>query len=1464
MNTLVDRFHNFAEAYPDRIAVVAPNQSLTYDQLRKSVDQLADRLESFSIGSGSIIAIYLPRVAEIIVSMLAAGKLGAAYTILEDEDHAGGSKEKVLEVSAKIVLTTGEHTEFFLQRGQNTLDIFEVLGNTSNTFSLALTDSSARTRTKDGLVLEGKISEIAKAIGIPGTSADSSKEENLVSDDAAYILFTSGSTGKSKGVIVTYSNIEHYVVSLLERLKIDDPLSYAHVSSLSADLGNTCLFPPLWTGGTIHLVDNSVRRDPTLLLSYIESNQIDVLKITPSHWKAVFATKKNRNFANPLLKYLIFGGELLSRDLALSVIDSEIAYTLVNHYGPTETTIGVAANVFFESASTGLLGSESVALGKPLGSTKFLVRTTDGEFKDHSAVGELFIGGPSVAEGYLKNPEQSAERFLTDIEGETRFYRSGDMVRVDENGALEFLGRVDRQVKVNGYRIELEFIENAALKLEEVIAAVAMMLPGDSNSSLSLAIQTKDTISTAELRARLANHLPKYALPGRIISSPNALPTNSNGKIDTIAIRELFTSEIDEEGDLSIDSSEAKTDQDLISEISRIWKQCLGRGGFHADSDFFQDLGASSLDAIQVISELQARGHKISTNDFLSNPTVHGLILKLKTADRDELQQIPSQRLLKSNILSPSQKWFFGQKFSDPNRWNQSLLLEINSKAQSQRLIATLERVMELHPLLQTSFDELDGQVVAEFVPTRFECFSESYLPENRTESTFEDHILSISEDLQNQIDIVSGKVFKAHIFRDPVEGDKLLLIAHHLSIDVVSWRILLADITRIYGLLGIGQDIIFTGNSPTFWDYYSKTKSRPDKTNEISNDTLVSEFNSENLEKNTHTIWVRFTREETGKIIQTIAQRFGAKFHNALLGLFVHKHLSHESLNKILIDVEGHGRDGQGYSVDSSRIVGWFTEVSQICISIEREGFDITIRQTEKELEDAPILTKDIDSNCDPAVAKLCYNFLGRSAFASNGILNLTPSNRQISVTRGSENNRVYDLKLTARIVEEQLIADLAFYPSTDSNEKMLRSMRDWTETILDLASISSEVDSKIFLEKSSKSGQLTYIPAHYDLANSLPLRRQYSSLLMTGTSGYVGIYLLYLFLKETVSTIYCLIRDSSQESAFQRLSSIFSWYFPEENLNQYSDRVRMIPGNVSQVNYGLTSEDYFELTNRIEAIYDLAADTRLFGIGEVFEKANLIPAKNAISLASTGRPKDLHYVSTLAICGIHNDEKSFRFSEADLDFGQEFQNEYERSKFLAESLVNEFIVSGGTGFIYRLGNVSGHSQTGKFRKDPRQNRLVQTLRAMVKVGKYPKDLSESFVLSSVDEVAKGIFELGLSTSVQSGTYHIDGEQPIAYQEIVNQLLALGVRLEPSEKETLWELLAEHSTGDRDISLGHFWAARKARNVEYDHSRSSRILKQLGVTIRPWDSGALGRFLQGLISLGEFEFGSDKEHSSR
>ena len=356
-----DVFDIITARFPDRTAVILGNKSLTYKELQTLSFTYAAYINSSNLKNRKQVILAFNRSIDFIIGIIAASRAGTTYIPIElDEDHLSLSGI-IKEFSKPVILTNSKIS-----------------------------------------ALPSKAHEVSCLKNITKFTNDFLNYNILktINNDLLYIIFTSGSTGTPKGVKITHASVLHYVKSIQKALELPECLHYAFVSSFSADLGNTALFLSLLTGGTLHILDNYTRKDPLAFKKYLSVNSIDVIKAVPSYIETIFKQNTFKS-AKPALKYLILGGEIFSINLANWLIKNKFAKHIVNHYGPTETTIGVS---LFKFNNLHDITSEmnSIPIGKPLNKTNLLLLDHKNQITG-AGTGELYIGGPLTGEGYWKN-----------------------------------------------------------------------------------------------------------------------------------------------------------------------------------------------------------------------------------------------------------------------------------------------------------------------------------------------------------------------------------------------------------------------------------------------------------------------------------------------------------------------------------------------------------------------------------------------------------------------------------------------------------------------------------------------------------------------------------------------------------------------------------------------------------------------------------------------------------------------------------------------------------------------------------------------------------------------------------------------------------------------------------------------------------------------------------------------------
>nr|BFE55540.1 hypothetical protein GCM10020063_000660 [Dactylosporangium thailandense] len=559
LHPLIERW---ADATPDATAVVAADATLTYAELDRRANRVAHWLLDRGVRADQPVAVLTERTSHLAVALLGVLKAGAAYLPVD----AGYPPERVRMVlrGAGAVATLAER---------------EFAGNAEGT--VAVLDD-------------------ATWAGLPTRRPDA----GVRPDRLAYVIFTSGSTGAPKGVAVEHRHITHYLAAALAYLGAAPRTSYALVSTQAADLGMTNLFGALTTGAALHLVDRQTATDPEAFAAYQERERVDVLKCVPSHLE-LLAAHGDLGRVLPR-RVLILAGEPLLWDLVDRVRAARPDLTVVNSYGPSETTVAVSMCDVDAVPRTG----STVPLGEPLSDVDFYVTDAAGRPQPAGIPGELRIGGPTVSRGYLGRPDLTAERFPVDpLDPARRCYRSGDLVRLRPDGQLEFRGRADDQVKIRGYRVEPGEIVAVLRRLPGVREAV--VLPVGEGHQRRLAAWITGTADVDQVRQRLRQDLPEYAVP-TTITGLDALPLTANGKVD----RARLPAPAEAAPAAYVEPATATEHR-----VAAAYAQVLDVERVGATDDFFA-LGGDSFQAVQAA---RAADPDLRVIDLFNHPTVRDL-----------------------------------------------------------------------------------------------------------------------------------------------------------------------------------------------------------------------------------------------------------------------------------------------------------------------------------------------------------------------------------------------------------------------------------------------------------------------------------------------------------------------------------------------------------------------------------------------------------------------------------------------------------------------------------------------------------------------------------------------------------------------------------------------------------------------------------------------------------------------
>ncbi len=915
-------FEERAAQTPNAIALVFEGEQLSYQELNCRANALAHYLQHIGVGADVRVALCVERSLEMIVGILGILKAGGAYVPL-DPTYPQERLAFMLEDARVSVLLT-----------QTRL----VAGLPECKATILCLDSDW-----DILVQESIENPIS-------TSAS----ENL-----AYVIYTSGSTGQPKGVLVTHGNLVHSTNARIAYYS-EPVTSFLLVSSFAFDSSVAPIFWTLCQGGTLILPREGLQRDIWQLAHLIAQHQVSHWLSIPSLYSTLLAHTKSTQLVS--LRTVIIAGESCSTELVERHYQQLPDTSLFNEYGPTEGTVWSSV---YNCQNHDL--KNLVPIGRPITNTQIYLLNSYLQPVPVGVPGELHIGGHGLAKGYLNRPELTAERFIPNpfsLEPNARLYKTGDLARYLPDGNIEFLGRIDHQVKLRGYRIELTAIE-AVLQQHSVILEAVVSLWGDDSDSKRLVaylvLEPGSAITNNELHSFLRQKLPEYMIPSVWVRL-DALPLNPNGKVDRQSLPapdQALKSDEQEDG-TGLETTYIAPRTPVEEILASLWSQALGleRVSIY---DNFLELGGDSIQSIQIVAKANQAGLQLSTNQLFEHPTIAELATVAGKIKPRQAQQEPVRGAVP---LTPIQHWFFEQNFPEPYHWNQAILLEVQPDRDPFLLETVFQQLLVHHDALRLRFEQTQGQWqqsnrgLEEKV--YFSQFDLSNLPVSEQESAID----RIATELQSNLNLSSGPLFKvAYFFFGSHKPSRLLLILHHLVVDGVSFRILLEDFQTAYQQISCGETICLPPKTTSFqqWSRLLKEYAQSPKLKQelaywlVQPQTQVMPLpvdypEGSNIEGSNRIVSVSLTPKETRALLQEIPATYLTEINEVLLTALVYAISQWTLTPNLLIDLEGHGREEIFEGVDLSRTVGWFTSVFPVQLNLGKSQTPVEALMSVKE----------------------------------------------------------------------------------------------------------------------------------------------------------------------------------------------------------------------------------------------------------------------------------------------------------------------------------------------------------------------------------------------------------------------------------------------------------------------------------------------------------------------------------
>jgi amino acid adenylation domain-containing protein len=747
---------------PDAVAAMAEEESITYGELDRRSNQLAHFLQRLGVGPEVVVGLHMERSLGVLIGMLGIVKAGGAYSPLDPALPSERLAFVLADTGAPVLLTQERLVSRLPARAPRIVRL-------DTDWPSIATESDER----------------------PGSAGG---PENL-----AYVIYTSGSTGTPKGVAVEHRQLSSYLRAVFHRLDLASCHSFATVSTFAADLGHTVIFPSLCSGGCLHVLSQDRASDPMALAEYFDRHPVDCLKIVPSHLAALRAAPAGERIA-PRLR-LVLGGEASTWADVDCLHATSPGCIVYNHYGPTETTVGVITCRI--APGGGSRRSATLPLGRPLANS--WIRLLDAGFEPvpSGVPGELYIGGHGVARGYLGRPDLTAERFVPDpfgIAGE-RLYRTGDLGRWLPEGAIEFLGRLDHQVKVRGFRIELGEIETVLLRQSGVREAAVLAREDDAGDRRLVAYVTPAGLSAAELRMALARELPDFMVPSAFVSL-DALPLSPNGKLDRKALPAPRHSR---------EGEEHRPPRTPLEEmLAGIWAEVLGVDRVGLGDSFFE-LGGHSLKAIQVVARLRsALGIELPLQPLFEAPRLEDLVRHVGAA-LGQGQPAPALGPIRRDSdlpLSFAQErlWFLDRLDPESPTYNLPVAWRLKGELSVPALHTAFAEVVRRHEALRTVFDDSPGtpiQVVLPPAGPSLPVVDLRGLPEPQRLS--EARRLTAVEG-RRPFDLRRGPLMRPILLAAGEREHVLIVGMHHIVSDGWSMGVLRTELAVLYGSVLTGH----------------------------------------------------------------------------------------------------------------------------------------------------------------------------------------------------------------------------------------------------------------------------------------------------------------------------------------------------------------------------------------------------------------------------------------------------------------------------------------------------------------------------------------------------------------------------------------------------------------------------------------------------------------------------------
>jgi amino acid adenylation domain-containing protein/non-ribosomal peptide synthase protein (TIGR01720 family) len=962
-------FQQHAEKTPDKTALECDGREMSYRTLDERSNQLSHYLrDTKGMGPDELACIMMERSIPMVESILATWKTEGAYIPLDPQYPVQRILQILEDSGARVLISRTEHVPAELEDAWN------------------------------GPIV--KMDQWEEKRPAYPTSAPAPGSGTM--KDLAYVIYTSGSTGKPKGAMVEHIGMMNHIQAKIDDLQVTSQSIIAQNSSPTFDISVWQFFTALATGGKTIIYPESLIMEPGRFLERLKKERVTILEVVPSYLSVLLEANRDRDVPVPLLlDYLLVTGEEVKPNQVEQWFRQYPAIKIVNAYGPTEASDDITHHVMDRVPET-----ERIPIGKTLQNLAIYIVDENMKLCPPGVKGEICVSGVGVGRGYLKDPEKTATVFMDDpFAGKkgVRLYKTGDLGMWLPDGTIDFFGRKDYQVKIRGFRIELGEIENRLASHVAIKEAVVIDREtaekddgGGKTDRFLCAYYVPDTdVAVEELTGYLAKELPEYMIPAAWVKQ-ESIPLTPNGKVNRKALPAPELSALDEENEIVPPT----TDMEKI--LVDVWQSVLSRPAIGINHNFF-NLGGDSIKAIQAAARMTKAGYKVSVKDIFQYPEIAQLAPRV-TAITRRVDQAPVSGPVP---ITPIQAKFFRKNQTRHSHYNQDMMLYLKEGVETEAVRAVFETIQHHHDALRMNFYR-EGEHTRQINRTTdFPLSLQEFDLRGKEE---QDRILEEKANrIQSGIDLEHGPLMKLGLFRMD-DGDRLLIVIHHLVVDGISWLILMEDFEHLYSRYLKGEALQLPPKTNSYKEWAEALKHLADSPTMLKEieywrtvertpvTPIPADCETEtDRRKDNRRISFNLEKDETGQLLTSVHRPFGTEINDILLaalGMGVRRTWGIDSLH---LAMEGHGREEIIESIDIRRTVGWFTSIYPVILDSSHEN-DISrhIKTVKEQLRRIPnkgigygilrYLTaeenkKDIRFNREPQVI---FNYLGQQEGSS------------------------------------------------------------------------------------------------------------------------------------------------------------------------------------------------------------------------------------------------------------------------------------------------------------------------------------------------------------------------------------------------------------------------------------------------------------------------------------------------